>query len=52
MVNQAGNQKDPVCGMDVNTKQSKYKLNYHDKQFSFCCQQCLNKFKQNPDQYA
>jgi len=47
----ANQTKDPVCGMSVDTGKSEYKTEYHGKKFAFCCQQCLNKFKQNPSQY-
>jgi Cu+-exporting ATPase len=42
--------KDPVCDMDV-TINSKYNYYYAGKQYYFCCEHCLNKFKENPEQY-
>ncbi len=49
MVNQS---KDPVCGMNVTSNHSQYKTEFKGKQYTFCCQQCLTKFKQNPSQYS
>lgn len=48
----ANKKKDPVCGMDIDPNSSKYKADHQGKPYSFCCQQCLNKFKQNPNQYT
>lgn len=45
-------QKDPVCGMNVNPENTPYKTEYHQREYSFCCQQCLSKFQQNPTQFA
>ncbi len=42
--------KDPVCNMDVNID-SKYNYNYAGRQYYFCCEHCLNKFKENPAEY-
>ena len=38
-------EKDPICGMNVNSKEAKERgLAVNDKYF-FCSEQCLNKFK-------
>jgi len=42
--------KDPVCGMDV-SRDSRYYYNYSGKDYYFCSEQCLLKFKQNPQNY-
>ncbi len=43
--------KDPVCGMDVDTKTSKRKFNYNNQDYYFCSDGCLKKFSQNPENY-
>jgi len=44
--------KDPICGMNVDPSKAQYKTEYQGKQYVFCSQQCLSKFKQNPNQYS
>lgn len=44
--------KDPVCGMKVDPSKTQYKADHQGQQYTFCSQQCLNKFKQNPSQYS
>jgi Cu+-exporting ATPase len=44
--------KDPVCGMNVDENNSQYKSEHNGKQYSFCSEQCKNKFDQHPEQYA
>jgi P-type Cu+ transporter len=46
------NQKDPVCGMSIDPKQSSYKTHHKNKEYAFCCQECLTTFKHNPDKYS
>ncbi|MEM2227677.1 MAG: YHS domain-containing protein [Candidatus Bathyarchaeia archaeon] len=43
--------KDPVCGMNVNEKTSKFKSVYMGKTFYFCSLTCKNKFDENPEKY-
>lgn len=42
--------KDPVCGMDTSSD-SKYSYSYKDKEYYFCSEHCLVKFKENPKKY-
>lgn len=42
--------KDPVCDMSV-SRDSEYVYDYADKQYSFCSEHCLKKFKATPEQY-
>ena len=42
---------DPVCGMKVSTDNLKYSLKHGEKQYYFCSEHCLNKFKTKPEQY-
>jgi Cu+-exporting ATPase len=44
--------KDPVCGMNVDENNSQYQSEHKGKQYSFCSEQCKNKFDQHPEQYA
>ena len=44
--------KDPVCGMNVDENTSQYQSQHNGKQYSFCSEQCKNKFDQHPEQYA
>jgi YHS domain-containing protein len=41
-------EQDPVCGMDVYTSSSKFYV-LKEKTYYFCSDNCLNKFKYNPD---
>ncbi len=41
---------DPVCGMDV-PDDSKYSYQYKDKDYRFCSEHCLLKFKNSPHKY-
>lgn len=43
--------KDPVCGMNIDPKKSSHKTEFQNKQYNFCCQGCLDKFKKNPKQF-
>jgi Cu+-exporting ATPase len=45
-----GQHKDPVCDMAVSTA-SGYSYDYADKQYFFCSDHCLHKFKGHPEQY-
>jgi len=42
--------KDPVCNMVVSSD-SKLHYQYEDKDYYFCSEHCLHKFKENPEQY-
>ncbi|ABM03784.1 heavy metal translocating P-type ATPase [Psychromonas ingrahamii 37] len=41
---------DPVCDMSV-SHDSKHTYDYADKQYLFCSEHCLKKFKEQPEQY-
>ena len=43
--------KDPVCGMDVDLDITEYHHQYAGKNFHFCSEHCLKKFRQTPQQY-
>jgi Cu+-exporting ATPase len=42
--------KDPVCNMVVSSD-SEYHSHYADKDYYFCSEHCLHKFKDHPEQY-
>ncbi|TFG74083.1 MAG: YHS domain-containing protein, partial [Chrysiogenales bacterium] len=42
--------KDPVCNMTV-AGDSKYQYRHAGEQYYFCCEHCLHKFKEHPEQY-
>ena len=43
---------DPVCGMKVEQGNSKYQSQYGGKEYSFCSQECKNRFDQQPEKFA
>ncbi|MCS7139615.1 MAG: YHS domain-containing protein [Candidatus Nezhaarchaeota archaeon] len=43
--------KDPVCGMDVDERKSKFKSEYRGKTYYFCCKPCKDAFDRNPSKY-
>ena len=44
--------KDPVCGMMVDEKKTKFKSLYKDKTYYFCTSTCKTTFDKNPAKYA
>ncbi|MDD2652102.1 MAG: heavy metal translocating P-type ATPase [Sulfurimonas sp.] len=42
--------KDLICGMSVSSD-SKYSYGYENKEYYFCSEHCLAKFKENPQKY-
>ncbi len=46
-----GESVDPVCGMSVEAETSAGKYDYKGETFYFCSVGCLNKFKQNPQNF-
>ncbi|MBN2396758.1 MAG: HAD-IC family P-type ATPase, partial [Deltaproteobacteria bacterium] len=47
---EGGAAKDVVCGMDVSTD-SPHRYRYEGKEYYFCCEHCLKKFKEDPERY-
>lgn len=43
---------DPICGMTVDLKTSKYSSNYESKTYFFCCLRCKSTFEKAPAHYA
>ncbi|MGB9728084.1 MAG: YHS domain-containing protein [Nitrososphaeria archaeon] len=44
--------RDLVCGMEVDPKKTKYKLDYDGNTYYFCSESCLKSFQQNPSNYV
>jgi P-type Cu+ transporter len=42
-------QKDPVCGMEVNPATARFMTQHESKHYFFCCAACLAKFQANPE---
>jgi Cu+-exporting ATPase len=42
--------KDPVCGMMVSSD-SGHHYHYAGRDYYFCCEHCMRKFKEHPEQY-
>ncbi len=43
--------RDPVCGMNVDSRTAAHKLRLGETDYYFCSAGCLEKFKANPDRY-
>jgi P-type Cu2+ transporter len=43
---------DPVCGMEVDEKSTKYSAKYENKTYYFCSEKCKSEFNSEPDKYA
>ena len=44
--------RDPVCGMILNEKTSKFKRSYDGETYYFCSVKCKQKFKRNPHKFV
>lgn len=52
MTTSAKKTKDPVCGMSVDPSHCSCKTEHENKEYCFCCENCREKFKKNPAQFA
>jgi Cu+-exporting ATPase len=43
---------DPVCGMKVDENNPPSQTQFAGKKYSFCSEQCRDKFERNPEEYA
>lgn len=43
---------DPVCGMTVDEKSAKHKMDWNGRTFFFCSPGCLANFKSDPSRYV
>jgi Cu+-exporting ATPase len=44
-------ERDPVCGMNVNSATAQYVHGHSGKNYYFCCAACADKFKADPTKY-
>lgn len=44
--------KDPVCGMDVDTKTAQWKSDYQGTTYYFCAPGCKRDFDKEPAKYV
>jgi YHS domain-containing protein len=44
--------KDPVCGMQVDQNKAPATTSYQGQKYSFCGQDCKDKFDKEPQRYA
>lgn len=42
---------DPVCGMSVATASARYKTEFQERSFYFCCLRCKETFERSPETY-
>lgn len=43
--------KDPICGMTVTIADARFKADYQDSIYYFCCAGCRKKFEAEPTRY-
>ena len=48
----ANTQRDPVCNMDIDSKNAAGQSDYKGETYHFCSKSCKSKFDKNPQQYA
>jgi len=44
--------RDPICGMTVDVSTAKYKSDFQDVSFYFCCTGCKQTFDKHPEKYV
>jgi len=44
--------KDPICGMSVDEKTTKYKSEYQGQTYYFCSSSCKRTFDKEPAKYV
>ncbi|MDH5451173.1 MAG: YHS domain-containing protein [Candidatus Bathyarchaeota archaeon] len=44
--------RDPVCGVILNEKTSKFKRSYDGEKYYFCSVKCKKRFKRNPMKFV
>lgn len=48
----ANTERDPVCGMEINTEDAAGTSEHQGRTYYFCSTNCKSKFDQNPQQYV
>lgn len=46
-----GKEKDPVCGMSVDSKTTTLHSVYEERHYYFCSESCKKQFEENPKQF-
>ncbi|MDH5634336.1 MAG: YHS domain-containing protein [Candidatus Bathyarchaeota archaeon] len=44
--------KDPVCGMEIDEKKTKWKSIHEGKSYYFCAPGCKKQFDKNPKKFS
>ena len=44
--------RDPVCGLQINPDLAKHRSTYDEKIYYFCSLECKNRFDDEPSKYA
>ena len=44
--------RDPVCGNLINPKTSDHQTEFEGETYLFCCQKCLDQFKESPSNFT
>ncbi len=44
-------EKDRVCGMEIDEKESGSSFDYRGKTYHFCSDECRDKFKKSPEKF-
>lgn len=47
-----GKVSDPVCGMKIDKKETKFSKEIDSQKYYFCSQNCQNKFDADPKKYT
>ena len=42
---------DPVCGIEVDEKNSEFQAQFAGKKYFFCSDECRKEFEQQPNEY-
>ena len=43
---------DPVCGMEVSEHESNNCMDYQNKHYCFCSEECMEEFRDNSEMYV
>jgi Cu+-exporting ATPase len=43
---------DPICGMEVDVDEQVIREEFGDEVFYFCCEECREQFREEPERYA
>ena len=43
---------DPVCDMEISEHEGSFCMDYENKHYCFCSEDCLQEFRDNPEMYV